>query len=375
MEEYEKEVEIIDYLNIIWQKKWLIIIPTFLIVVCVALYSFTLPKVWEVQSILSPSKFWAQTESGQYNEIIVVKPQQIAGQINEGAYTSLIAAELNLDIQKFPKLKAEPLKNTNLIKISLKAEDVNEAKAIEQSLFQHIKGQLDKKIDVEMKSVDTSIENNESQIRLKELNIKDTLNEIKLSQIEKTQTFQMIQSTENKLKISEEREKAILNELKAVKKKTDELEIEQKKSLSGAKKESDAISLLLYSNEVQTNLRYYDTLNEKLSIEKITQENLNLLKKEKTEEIKIIETKIDKAKNEIKKIENKIIDIKVQIQQLKEEKLRIDYSKLIKEPTSSIGPVSPKKKQMVLLAGFISLMLFTFLAFFIHYIQEQKKKT
>ena len=35
MDEYENEKELIDYLNVIWKRKWLIIIPTFICVVAV----------------------------------------------------------------------------------------------------------------------------------------------------------------------------------------------------------------------------------------------------------------------------------------------------------------------------------------------------
>ncbi len=75
-----------------------------------------------------------------------------------------------------------------------------------------------------------------------------------------------------------------MEEMKSVKIRIDELEEQQRKALSEKKQVTDAISLLLYSNEVQLNLRYYNTLDEKLSDEKITQENLKLnIERKKTE--------------------------------------------------------------------------------------------
>ncbi|KKK47844.1 hypothetical protein LCGC14_3151080, partial [marine sediment metagenome] len=118
MNEYENERELMDYLNVIWKRKWLIIIPTFVLVVAVGVYSFFLPREWEVDAIIQPSKYMTQTEDGVYSEITIVDPTQIAAQINEESYNNLIAAELNLDIREFPKLKAENLRDTNMLRIS-----------------------------------------------------------------------------------------------------------------------------------------------------------------------------------------------------------------------------------------------------------------
>jgi capsular polysaccharide biosynthesis protein len=347
MDEYEKEIELIDYLNVIWKRKWLIIIPTFFLVVVVGVISFLLPKKWEIDAIIVPSKFLIQTEQGAFNEIVVVDPKQIASQINEATYNTLIAAELNLDIREFPKLKADNIRDTKLVRVTIKEEDVEKAKRILYSLFTHLKRDLDKKIDVEIKGIDTEISTNE--------------NLIKKSKIEKNKIRQEIISAENKLKISGARVISIMEEMKAVKQRIDGLEEQQRKTLSEKKQVIDAISLLLYSNEVQLNLRYYNTLDEKLSDEKITQEDLKL--------------NIEEKKTEIEKINNEIENINNQIDLLAEKKSRIDYAQFIKEPTSSLYPVSPKKKLNVLVAGILGLMIFTMLSFFLEYLEKQRIKS
>jgi len=402
MDNYEDEIELMDYLNVFWKRKWLIILPTLFCVIAAGVISFLLPPKWEVDAIIQPSKFLVQTEQGQFEEVVVVDPKQIAGQINQASYNHLIAAELNLNLTSFPKLKAENLRDTNLVRISLKEQDVQKAKLILTSLFNHLKRDLDKKIDVEIKGVDTKISINENLIKHKELLIKDRLNEIKIKEneikskeidikskeIEKTKLTQEIQSIEKKLIISKARITSILEEMKAVKKRIDELENDQRKALAEKKEGGEALSLLLYSNEVQNNLRYYNTLDEKLSTEKIAQENLSLLIKTKNEEIKQMDTQIEKhrteintikaqideIKNEIQKIKNEIENVKDQIGLLKEKKGRIDYAQLIKEPTSSLYPVSPRKKLNVLIAGILGLMIFTILAFFLEYVEKHKAK-
>ena len=445
MDEYENEFVLMDYLNVLWKRKWLIVIPTLFLVIAVGIISFLLPPKWEIDAIIVPSKFLIQTEQGEFKEIMVVDPKQIANQINEKSYDYLIATELNLDIMEFPKLKAENIRDTKLIQVSIRENDAEKAKLILHSLFNHLNKELDKKIDVEIKGLDTqitskenlikqngiSIKEHNNQIAQKNLQIKDKENEIKTKEneiknknnniqlkeldiqsreIEKDRIKKEIESFHNKLKISEERVKSIMDEMKTVKKRIDELNEQQKKVLNEKKQGSDAISLLLYSNEVHQNFRYYNTLDEKLSNEKITQENLYLAIRNKEEQLRqidnqiqqintqkeiiktgiddimtqivVIKTGIEKIKNtinteknEIGKIKNTINTQETEIKLLEDKKARIDYTQLIKEPTSSLYPVSPKKKLNVMIAGILSLMAFTMLAFFLESLERYKTKS
>lgn len=400
MNEYEDEIELMDYMNVIWKRKWLIILPTFFLVAITGIVSFLLPEKWEVDSIIVPSKFLIQTEQGQFEEVLVVDPKQIAGQINQGSYDNLLAARYNIERNQFPDLKAENLRDTNLIRISVRYEDPQKAKSLLLSLFTHLKRDFDRKIDVELKGVDTAIFGKENLIRSEEIAIKDKFNAIKIKENEikakkmdiqskeigKTKLKQEILNAENRIKISAERVQNILEEMKSVKQRIDELEEQLKEVLSEKKQGSDAVGLLLYSNEVQQNFRYYNTLDEKLSTEKITQENLILSKTEKEEEIKQVDTQIEKhhteidtlktqineIHNEIDKTKNRIAGLKNDISLLEEKKGRIDYTQLLKEPTSSFSPVSPRKKLNVLIAGILGLMIFTMAAFFLEYVEKHK---
>jgi len=469
MEEYENEFELMDYLNVIWKRKWLIIIPTFFLVLFVGIYSLTLPKVWEVHALIVPSKIILRTDDGQFNEVLVSNPKQIAGQINQASYNNLIAAELNLNIRYLPTIEAENLRDTNLVHVSVKEQDVEKAKSILLSLFNFLKIDLDEKVKVEISDIDSQIESNNNRIKVKNIEIEDKKNEIEAinltirnkqntiktkknrikdkenliitkentiklkessiaiknlniesKELDKTGMAEEINTLNNKLIISEERTISITEEMKEVKERINQIEKEQQKVLKQGN-DKNAISILLYSVEIQNNLRYYNTLDEKLSNERLTQENINLSIEEKKREIKQtdnqieqirtqiddirteinnvkteiddvytqiddinteiddIETDIEKTRNEIKTIQNSIIikeneieNIKNDISFLKEKKARIDYAELIKEPTSSLGPVAPKKKQMVMIAGMLGLFIFTMLAFFLEYLAKQK---
>lgn len=333
MAEYEDEIELMDYLNVLWKKKWLIIIPTFILVILAGIHSFLIPPKWEVDAIIQPSKFLTQTEQGGFEEVVVVDPKQIAGQINQASYNHLIAAELNLDIKEFPKINAENMRDTNLVRVSLKENDVEKAKRILISLFNHLKRELDEKAAIEIKGIDSQIISNE---------------------IEKTRLKDEINVSNKKLRIIQQRKKEIEDEMKETRKR---IEILEKEQLSNLKKEkrsdTESLGMLLYSNEIQQSLRYYNTLNELSSSKKIEEENFNL--------------EIENGEKRIKQLENTI-------ENLNERKGRIDYTQLTKEPTSSLYPVSPKKKLNVLIAGILGLMIFTILAFFLEYVQKHKAK-
>jgi len=327
----ENQVELIDYLNIIWKRKRLILIPTIILIVAVAVGGFFLPKKWEVTSIIQPSKFITLTSQGQFEEIVVTPPQQIVSQINEESYNSLIAAELNLDLNKFPKITAENVRNTQLVKVAIRHKDIAIAKQISYSLFGHLKSELDRKIDIELLNNDAEIKQNEIEkdLRAKEITI-----------------------LENKQKIMDRREQELVQEMKDIRGRIQTLEKEQLGALSKKEKsEGESLGLLLYSNEIQESLRYYSTLNELHSSKRLEQENY---------------------KEKIKQNEQRIQQINSIIKNLIERKGRMDYAKFVKEPTASLKPVSPKKRTNVLLAGILGLMLFTILAFFLDYVENHK---
>ena len=319
MEQFENEVELIEYFieyfNVLWKRRWLIIVPTILLALVAGIVSFLIPPKWEIDAIIQPGKFFVRSEKGTFTEAVAMNPKQLASQINQGSYNSLISAKLNLQPREFPKVRAENLRGTNLVRVSLKTGETDKVRTILNALFQHIKGELDQKIDVEMESVSTQIAARENDIKTKSLDIQS-----KNIDIEKAQ--QEMISAGKKLNISEDHSRSLV----------DEIEKQQKTTLE----------LLLYFN----------------------QEDLRFLVREKEQEIKSL-------KNEIEKINQEIAGIRSDIQPLIEIKLRIDYAQLVKEPTVSLRPVYPRKKVNAAIAGFLGFFCFSILALFLGYIEKR----
>ena len=135
MREHDEEIELMDYFLVIWKRKWLIILPTLLCIAAAGVISFLVSQKWEVDAIIRPSRLFIQNQQGEFQEVVVTNPNQIAGQINEDTYDRLIASELNIDLRRFPELRAETLRDTNLVRVSIEDQEIEKAKSVLNSLY------------------------------------------------------------------------------------------------------------------------------------------------------------------------------------------------------------------------------------------------
>lgn len=326
-----KEVEFIDYLNILWKRKWIIIVGTLLCMIFAGVLSFILKPVYEIDAILQPGKFFIENQTGNIEQIVVEQPQQIADKVTHKSFDALIAADLAIDVSELSELKADSIRDTLLTRIWIRDTDPELGKKALNSLLEHVKNDMDEKIDVEIDNINARIKENE---------------------IEKERRTQGIGILKKKLRIISQRKQDLTEEMKAVKAKVQELEKEQLSVLKKENKsEMESLGLLLYSNEIQQSFRHLDILNEKLSDEKLEEEDVN--------------SAIQGENAMINKLDSRIAN-------LKKRKGRIDHTKIVKEPTRSLYPVFPKKKLNVLIAAILGFVVFTLLAFFLDYLESKK---
>jgi uncharacterized protein involved in exopolysaccharide biosynthesis len=85
------EIEITDYFRIIWQRKWLIIFGTLLVVVIAAIASVLLPKTYETVAYLRVGKI-----AGRFIE----SPVAVRAQITSAPYAEKYIKSKGLDISK-----------------------------------------------------------------------------------------------------------------------------------------------------------------------------------------------------------------------------------------------------------------------------------
>jgi len=325
----QKDPELMDYFWIIWKRKWFIGLGTVVLMAAAIGTSLVIKPVYEIEAIVQPGQFLVEDHQGNFTQVVVEPPQQTADKVRRRSYQASIAAQLAVEENNLPKIEAENPKNTQLTRLWVRSSNTKLAKDVLQKTIDIIREDLDRKIAVEIKNTDSSI---------------------KADEIRKQRSLQEIEILNKKQKIGAQRMKDIQAEMESVKGKIAELEKEQ---LSVLKKENrteiEGMAMLLYSNEVQQSLHYVEFLNEKLSREKLQEENINSAIKEEL-------SKIDQYSNNI--------------DNLQERKGRIEQTRIVKEPTPGREPVFPRTGLNLLLAFVAGILLFTFIAFLIEYVEK-----
>ena len=368
-----KQYTLFDFIDLIRKRKWFIVFPTLFLTIIAGIISLILPKVWEIDAIIEPSNFTVTTQLGEFKTVFVTSPEQIVEEINRDSYLIGISSDLNIDKIKIPSIKAEALKNTNLVRIYSRYNDIDLTKKVLISLFNQLKKMLDIQINVQIKEIDTKIESYKNQIEQKKLEIENTKEDIKMEQINKRKIHQQINTSKNKIEISNKRDANLIAEMNEVKTRIQEIEKRQNQALE-KNDPNNAISMLLYANEVQLNFRYYSTLDEKLSNEDVLRANLKLDVNKSEEDSKSVDSQIAKLNTEIEKIQYEITEMEKKTEFFAEKKNIFSPTRIIKEPQKSLFQFSPRIKLNVVIVFLFSLVLSTFLVFFLEYYNKNKKK-
>ena len=328
-ESRSQEMGFMDYLLILWKKKWLTIVPTVVSIIIVGIFGIISPSRWEVDAILMSSKILTQNDQGDLQYIMLVEPGEIAGLINKSTYNQRIAEKLDIDVRTLPRIRAENMVSTDIVRMYLNTENANLGRSILSTLYNLLKEELDAKAEIELNTLNSEIASREAE---KEHLEKDVL------------------SIDKKLIIVKKRINELQSEMKSIRDRIAKLAEVQDSNLRNNRSESETMGMLLYSNEIQQSLMYHNTLNEMLGKKQFEEENLRM--------------DVEQNKTQIKIIENNISI-------LSEKKGRVDFSRMVKQPTVSIAPVNNIFFNMVL-AGLLTLFVFVFLSIILYSFQSQK---
>lgn len=329
----KNRMEPVEYLGILWEKKWIIIFGTLLCMLTAGIVSLLLKPVWEVDAIIQPGKLLIENRAGNYREVVVESPRQIADKVNHGAFDYVIADELGLDWNDMPRVKGEEIQDTHLTRIWVRHHDAEQGKKILDSLIRLLENDINEKVLVEIHNIDSVIEEN---------------------RIEKKRRENEVDILTRKQAIIKRREIDIAQKMKSAVTQIGRLEQEQSQILSEKQKsENEIFGLLLYSNEVVMGLGDYELLNEKLGQLRLTEED--------------IRSQLLMQISEIKKIENRI-------DSLTDKKGRLEKTKVIKAATASDDPVSPRVLTNVSVTGLLGMIFLTVLVYLIVYVENRRIK-
>lgn len=298
-EEQTDEIELIDIIRVLWKRKKLIIFITFLFTLVAMGVSLILPKVYEVSTIIEPGVRPITDTNGQIvNEVSVVSPDAVKEAVLGGAYDVAIQKKLNIPPVDYPLLKVSLPKNTTLIKMAIESPEPDKAQAILDELAAQVGSDIQGKLENEKKKI------------------------------------------ENEMESARISEKAVAEKISLLKKQLDETsrkieELENNRQKSMAARTADAMSVLLYSNEIQNQQIYLNNLQEKLMD---------------------LETS---AKTFVVHMEN--IQLKLAM---------VKSTRLIKPPSIPEKPIKPKKPLIVVLAGVLGFMGSMMIAFLLEYLER-----
>jgi len=371
-EDFDDEIQLIDYLRVIWKWKWLIILGTFLCMVVAGVVSFNMPKIHEVSMTIEPGIIGVNKD-GKF--IYLDSRDNIEEKIKGGLYNRRIQKALHINpLETDIKFETSQQKGTNFIRVTSEWKE-SEVEFGKKSLV-HLLAVISKEYE---NIVQQRKDDYEKQILMKKNQIKEV--EIQRKDIDKQILLELntIGAKKNNIKLNkatlnimQDREKELLQEIKNVKDNTERI-VQERNNVLQHKGNADDISLLLYSTTIQQNVAYFNQLSNQINDLRTKKEIASMKIENLKKDIDDINTEIDRLK--LKKTEGlqaKINDLKLQIDRLSIEEGMIKNVRVIQDPEASIRPIKPRKTLIIVLAGVVAFMMMIFLAFFVEYIQKAK---
>ncbi len=354
---FEDEIELIDYLRVIWKWKWLIIVGTLFCALAAAIYSFTHPviKMYNVSALIEVPVIKMYNVSA----LIEVDPgakldtvDKMKSMIEYGLFNQRIVDDLS-NLQGIPKLEnlrfevAIP-NGLNMLDIAYKIPNVDLGKAVLNSLIKQLEQEYAQQVTLQFNRKLGEISRHIARVKARKEEVR--LIEVRIDQIGKV--LQEAQLTSDKL--SAKRKATLLNP-------------DDRTGRANIFMEAAAINQV-----INYPLTLRDRISYLVSEKKFTSEEI-------MSEISIIKdlaAGVPSLKTEgeanIWDHENFILKLKSKIDSFKSGRDQFTGITVRQAPTASPIPVSDKAKLHVILAGAVGFFVVLFLAFFLEYIQKHR---
>ena len=313
--EYD-EIDLMDYVKVLLKRKWLILVMFLGAVIAAGVFSFLMPKIYKIDTSL---------EIGQIAGGVVEAPGQVVEKIKGDVYGIFVREKLQIPEEKYPKIKIENPKGTNLITLVIESAKPPESKNILEEVNNLIIAEHQEKIKTKKELIEQDIKTTEDKIKLVESDIEKTKN--------KTRPIdEDIERIENKIENANEEKKNLEAKIEALEK------------------------VLVYEQTPGTQFALFDT-KEKLANKKQEIENLyltiNSLKRSKED----LEVQINSLKTNIENLNAQINSLRASLDEIKP-------TQVIKSPTVSGEPIKPRPLLNIVIAAVLGLFIGVFLAFF-----------
>jgi len=352
---YEDEIELMDYLKVLWKWKYLILLGTLACAVIAAIVSFNMTRIYSVKTVLAPGV--AKVE-GNGKTTYIGSSQEIKTLIETGALDRTVLKQIKLpneeDLPQSLSFKITTPKGSNALEVAYETPQVDLGLQILTHLNQALLTKFDgivkyfeEEYTIQIRSkasessrVSEKIATSRSQIakaqaesrsRISEMESKVTEKKSKINAGEsekETQAKKMrnktssikaqIQGKQMQIKNLENRLSDIGAEIVRIGKNTDLLLKERDTLLSNRKNENDILASVMYTNTIQQNISYLNTL----------QSSANSVNHQTYQE----NVAVEGLKNDIKDLEAQEVNLKKQTEYEKETLLSDikDYQSQVK---------------------------------------------
>ncbi len=397
IDQFEDEIELMDYLKVIWKWKYLILVGTLVCAVGAALISLQMTKVYAVSTVLQPGILKVTDDA---KTVYIDSPQNIKALIETGAFNGQILKDIQVsdsnDLPESVGFEVKIPKGTNALDVLYETPHVDLGVQVMTNLNKALLKRYGKLLKYYQENYDNQIRSQSKEVFTLDEKVSKAKHEI--SRIEaaaennikqltnKNSTVEAKVEAKNKqIKNLEQRIPEIEIEIGRISKNTDLLINERNKFLASKETESNILSAVIYSNTIQQNISYLNDLRGTINSRKnrIYQEQVAVeglenkikdLAAEKENIQKQTRLKKESLRSEIKAQENEKKAILGEIQSLEFKKNSIQNIQIIKPPKPSLSPIKPKTRLNVMLAAVVGLFLTVFLAFFVEYISKYKSR-
>jgi uncharacterized protein involved in exopolysaccharide biosynthesis len=330
-QQFEDEIELIDYLRVIWKWKYLIVSGTLIFAVAVGMISLSMPKVYRIDMLVRLGIL----DIDEYGrDIYIDRAENVQAMIEAGTFDREILDHMggshSNDLADPLRFKVNILAKSNTLKVSYRTSDVNRGLQILANLGQALSEKYSERV--------AHIQNKyQGQLDLKK-------GEVSYCEAKK-------RASEQHMKNLQKRIEELTTQIELVRKNTTSLIRERDKSLSNSRSEDSMISPLFYMNTIQHNMSLENSYRQE-------RDNYVIRKEDEKFELEELNRQLAWLAEEIKGLE--IL------------KKRVPNIEILQRPIAGSHPIKPKIKLNVMLATGVGLFVMLFLAFFLEYIQRYR---
>jgi len=376
-DQFEDEIELIDYLRVVWKWKWLIIGGTLLCILAVAIYGFTRPvvKMYRVSTLI------------EIDPKAKLDPlDRIKSMIEYGIFSQQVLNDLS-DLQGISKpqhlaFEVNIPKGLNMLDIAYETLNADLGKAVLDSLAKQLehnyRGSIDQRrfdLDEAIKKKNESIEKIHYKTELMKKQFEVKVAEIRGKIKEHAAT---IEALREKIRIVRNRIDQMEKVLQQAQSNTAKLADKTIATTLDSQDEASHVNVFLQSSAIQQIIDYPIVLRERIDSlafeEKAFSKDILINDNTRKRLEKDIEILRLKHESEIRVEEEKIPSLESEIESLIRNRDKITGVILKQPATASLLPIKYKAKRNALLAGVVGFFFLVFLGFFIEYLKNASKR-